>query len=111
LRRTQILHSLRARLTLGLTLVLTALLLVYGLLAYAELQTDLKETAEAKLRAQVGPTLTRYSNPGVPPGENLHPVAATLVSDLEAQGLAAQVYDPDGRPLVNDQTKPALPHN
>lgn len=103
MRRTQILHSLRARLTLGLTLVLTALLLVYGLLAYAELQTDLKETAEAKLRAQVGPTLTRYSNPGAPPGENLHAVAATLVRDLVAQGLTAQVYDQDGRPLVNNR--------
>lgn len=102
MRRTQTFHSLRARLTLGLTLVLTALLLVYGLLAYAELQTDLKETAEAKLRAQVGPTLSRYSNLDIPPGKDLRLMAAALVNDLEVQGLAAQVYDKDGLPLVNN---------
>lgn len=97
----QYLHSLRVRLILGLLLVLTALLLVYGLLAYTELKADLIETAEAKLRVQVGLILERYSLKR-PSGENLHSLSAELIQDLEAQDLEVQLYDHSGDPLRGD---------
>lgn len=97
----QYLHSLRGRLTLGLLLVLTVLLLVYGLLAYTELKADLVETAEAKLRVQVGLTLDRFANTSYPISDSLYPLADELAKELEPQGLEVQVYDKKGNPLRN----------
>ncbi|OPY58292.1 MAG: putative sensor histidine kinase TcrY [Pelotomaculum sp. PtaU1.Bin035] len=97
----QYIHSLRARLTLGLLLVLTVLLLVYGLLAYTELKADLIETAEAKLRVQVGPTLKRWASHNYTVGENQHPPVAGLIQELEAQGLDVLIYDKEGNPLAS----------
>lgn len=97
----QYLHSLRARLTLGLLLVLTVLLLVYGLLAYTELKADLIETAEAKLRVQVGPTLKRWTSHNYNISESQYLPVTGLIQELEAQGLDVRVYDKEGNPLTN----------
>jgi two-component system OmpR family sensor kinase len=107
----QYIHSLRARLTLGLLLVLTVLLLVYGLLAYTELKADLMETAEAKLRVQVGLVLDRYVSLRSAMSEDLRTPAVELIQELEAQGLEVQLYDKNGNPLRGDtpltgETKP-----
>ncbi|OPX88145.1 MAG: putative sensor histidine kinase TcrY [Pelotomaculum sp. PtaB.Bin013] len=109
----QYFHSLRARLTMGLLLVLTVLLLVYGLLAYTELKADLIETAEAKLRVQVGPTLKRWTNQNYSVSENQRPPVAGLIQELEAQGLDVLIYDKEGNPLRNSsqvmEETPPLP--
>ncbi|HBC92970.1 MAG TPA: hypothetical protein DCZ10_08760 [Pelotomaculum sp.] len=98
----QYLHSLRARLALGLLLVLTLLLLVYGLLAYTELKGDLMEIAETKLRVQAEPLLEYCAGLRSPLREDLYASAADLMQELEAQGLEVRLYNQNGQPLANN---------
>ncbi|MGE5396598.1 MAG: sensor histidine kinase [Chitinophagales bacterium] len=89
--------SLRVLLGLGIAAVLTVLLIVYGFIAFDELKTDLMDTAQARIRAQVTPALEKrnleYSH-----GEIRR--ATELAERLGLQGLSVRIYDHNGHILT-----------
>lgn len=90
-------YSLRMRLGLGLTVVLTLLLLVYGVIAYEEFQTDLLDTAEAGLRAQVIPSIIKSGD--INSNGELKTLAANVAKVHGSAQIAVWAYNKNGELL------------
>jgi len=91
--------SLQGRLCLAITSALAVLILIYGLLAYTELEKDLMNTARETLEAQVLPPIHHSGIEQASDIKELREMAALLTSTLSLHGVKCMAFDGQGRVL------------
>lgn len=93
------LSSLQGRLCLTITGALAVLIVVYGLLAYTELKSDLMNTARETLEAQVLPPVHHSKIEQSVNKQELEKRANLLTSTLSLHGVKCIVFDSQGKPF------------